>query len=728
MIHDTFSRATMLAKKGFHVFPLAPGSKVPEKGSTGFNKPLPRDSEYLERIFKDRPELNLGISTSHFGDWEYLVAIDVDNKGNKKGDETLLQLELEGFDLPLTFEQKTPTGGRHLVFKAPFPLKQGVNVLGDGLDIRAQGGYIVGLGSTVPQGIYKAVDREIAQAPQWLIDRLGPANSPKPKQETKTEAVPSTASDVIRAIHYLENEAPEAIEGNGGDLTTYKVAARVKDFGVDKHSAVQLMSQYWFGGCGWSIDDLKTKVEHAYKYGNQPVGSASPSSEFKPIKADTSEKSFLDKMNENYALIFIEGSHYILQETVDEKGFPKRNFLTEAAFKRKFSPSSVQRGKGRALTEAEIWLDWDKRREFAGLCFTPEREPRHNYYNLWRGFTVEPITRELATEEQKRGVDMFLEHALQNVCGNDKNLFKWLMGYFAHIIQRPYERPLTTLVFKGSKGTGKNVLCDRIGKLLGRNHYLVAQDGRYLTSNFNGHMDAALMLVLDEAFWSGDKSAEGKLKGVTTSEEIMIERKGKEPYMVDNLVRLVVIGNEDWLVPASADERRYGVFQMGEGRKQDTAYFAEMKDLIDNKGGAGLLLHYLKSFDLSEVDVNVAPKTEALMEQKVSTFGPLEAWWHGSLKEGRLLRYDFPSEEWEARVSKATLRGAYKSYCLERNIRTKYDLDEITFGRKFKEMVPLADSNQKIRENDKRLTAYDLPTLELARKDWEKRIGHEVKW
>ena len=99
------------------------------------------------------------------------------------------------------------------------------------------------------------------------------------------------------------------------------------------------------------------------------------------------------------------------------------------------------------------------------------------------------------------------------------------------------------------KGVGKNALVDRIGGLLSHDNYLVTHDGRYLMSSFNGHMESCLCMVFDEAFWSGDKSAEGKLKGLITSPEVLIERKGKEAYKADNLVGTIIIGNESWLVP-----------------------------------------------------------------------------------------------------------------------------------------------------------------------------------
>jgi len=292
------------------------------------------------------------------------------------------------------------------------------------------------------------------------------------------------------------------------------------------------------------------------------------------------------------------------------------------------------------------------------------------------------------------------------------------------MIQRPWERPSTTLVFKGRKGVGKNVLIDRIGKLLGNGHYLVAQDGRYLTSNFNGHLDSCLCLVLDEAFWSGDKKAEGKLKGITTETQIMIERKGKEPYMVDNLVRLVVIGNEDWLVPASYDERRYAVYEVGEGKKQNREYFQKLVTLMDNKGGAEVLMHYLKNFDLKLSDVHVAPMTKGLQNQKLESLPIFEQYWYQCLVDGRIVNSDFASD-WQLEISKNEFRRAYISYCKERNVKS-WVLSDIALGRLLKKMTPSIDGRQKtIGSQD---NAYRFKDLKTVRHEWDMFMSSETYW
>lgn len=723
--------ALALAAKGFHVFPIAPNRKAPPL-IVDFPNKATRHPEIITKWWKLYPNANIGISTSRFGDNEALVVVDVDNKDGKNGNEEVVKLEIEGKEFPKTFTQKTPAGGHHYVYRANAPTKQGVNVFGPGIDVRSAGGYIVGSGSVVKKGVYQHEEFDILDRPEWFMEVLRESNpiTHSPNRHVGVNVNSETANS--RAVHYLEHEAPIAVENQGGDQTTFQVACKVKDFGVSKDRCIGLMLDHWNDRCTppWSEAELTAKVQNAYRYGVEPIGIASPEADFKVDSKiengeDEKNRGYLEKINKRYALVYIEGSHFILDETIDESGRKKRVFLTEQTFKRRYSTHLVEFANGKRKTQADIWLNWPGRREYSGLCFKPELEARNGYYNMWRGFGTTPTPYELASVDARKGFDMFMEHAFKNVCGSDQNLFDWLIGYFAQLIQKPYERPLTTLVFRGTKGVGKNALIDRFGKILGQGHYLVAHNSRYLTSNFNGYLDSCLCLVLDEAFWSGDKAAEGILKGLTTAPEIFIERKNKEPYTVDNLVRLVVIGNEDWLVPASNDERRYAVYDVGTGRMQDRKFFEEMRILMDDKGGNNILHHHLKNFDLSKIDVNGAPNTKGLMDQKLSSLNKFHTFWFECLSQGRIIESDF-GETWPVETDKEVLRIAFSRYMKSRQI-SGWAPDNRVIGKLLKQSMPLIKTKQK-RIEEQRSRHYLFPDLLECRRQWEIFIGHSIDW
>ncbi|WP_119462924.1 AAA family ATPase [Rhodospirillaceae bacterium SYSU D60014] len=276
-------KALDLVARGYHIFPVRAGTKD-QPHIKKFPERATRDPEQIKAWGARWPTANIGISTSRFGDDGALLVIDADNKSGKDGDGELAKLMEAGRELSPTYTQATPTGGHHYVFRCPAAVKQGANVLAPGVDIRSKGGYIVAAGSVTEKGVYVGDDRPVAPAPQWLIDRCGRA----PERAEKTvEPVPGIDPEraAERAKRYLLEEAPLATEGAGGDSTTYTVACRVKDFGVDEPHCLQLMVEHWNGRCSppWPLDELEKKVANAFSYGAERPGSAAPESQFEPV-------------------------------------------------------------------------------------------------------------------------------------------------------------------------------------------------------------------------------------------------------------------------------------------------------------------------------------------------------------------------------------------------------------------------------------------------------------
>ena len=161
--------------------------------------------------------------------------------------------------------------------------------------------------------------------------------------------------------------------------------------------------------------------------------------------------------------------------------------------------------------------------------------------------------------------------------------FNWVIGWFAQIFQQPDRKPGTSLALRGRQGVGKTIVGEVIGSLLGM-HYVPVAEPRYITGRFNADLDSCLLLHADEAFWAGDKSAEGKLKDLVTGHKHPIEYKGKEVIWVANYVRLFVTGNHEWMVPAGFEERRFAVLDVGEEHMQDKPYFAAIEREMNNGG------------------------------------------------------------------------------------------------------------------------------------------------
>ncbi len=324
------------------------------------------------------------------------------------------------------------------------------------------------------------------------------------------------------------------------------------------------------------------------------------------------------ELNKTYALVLVGDKPAVMKETPEGP-----RFLTIAAFNQWFANRRVRRG-GNLILLAKHWLSHPQRRQYEGIVFSPGCNTA-NHFNLWRGFAVEPRSGECSK---------FLAHIKDNVCNGDANLYEWVIGWFAQMFQHPDKKPGTSLVIRGKQGTGKTKIGDVVGSLLG-DHYAAVSDPRYVTGQFNSHLVSCLLLHCDEAFWAGDRAAEGKLKDLVTGDYQFIEYKGKEPIRLRSYLRLFVTGNPDWLVPAGFEERRFAVLEIGEDHMRDHDYFAAIDDEMNN-GGREALLEHLLNFDLSKVNMRRIPTTAALLDQKIASLSPEKAWWMDVLNRGIL--------------------------------------------------------------------------------------------
>ena len=112
------------------------------------------------------PEANIAIAT---GAMSGVLVVDVDDA---EGALLLIDLMKQFGALPMTLQAKTGKGV-HFYFALPDSCGRVPSSKGDGLDIRADGGYVLAPPSIHPSGArYEWVEGvdECAAAPDWLID------------------------------------------------------------------------------------------------------------------------------------------------------------------------------------------------------------------------------------------------------------------------------------------------------------------------------------------------------------------------------------------------------------------------------------------------------------------------------------------------------------------------------------------------------------------------------
>jgi hypothetical protein len=277
---DKRAAAVALARRGFAVFKLVENGKHPL--AEGWPEQASADPDLAHRrwtcpVSGEALHNNIGIHTAG------MEVLDPDMKRKHEGIDGLASLDelVDTYGLDTrTFTVATPTGGRHLYYRLPEgeQVRNSVDQIAPGIDVRGYRGFVVAPGSTINGVPYEIVnDTAPIEAPRWLIKAAG---RPTPKADNAGVFVvePDLPAAVERATKYLLDEAPISAHPSANN-TLFRVAARVKDFGISEQTTRELIFEHYFPNdrCEvvWPDDQAIKVISNAYRHGKEPIGVAS---------------------------------------------------------------------------------------------------------------------------------------------------------------------------------------------------------------------------------------------------------------------------------------------------------------------------------------------------------------------------------------------------------------------------------------------------------------------
>jgi hypothetical protein len=356
------------------------------------------------------------------------------------------------------------------------------------------------------------------------------------------------------------------------------------------------------------------------------------------------------------------------------------------------------------IAAGKYWLASPGRRTYDGVVFDPGQgtDVWGNRLNLWRGFALVP----------KRGSWRLLLRHIYRVLGNgDWEAGRYVVRWIAWCLQNPGRRAEAVLVFKGGEGAGKGTLARALLKIFGAAG-LPVSDSKHLTGGFSGHLQHCVFLFLDEAFWAGNISGEGRLKALITEEQITIEPKYFTPFAVTNMLHIMVSSNGDWVVPVSHDARRYEVLEVSEERIGDFEYFDALNEELDG-GGIEAMMYDLLRLDLRGWHPKRIYRTAALQEQKQHSLRELDAWIEMVLQRGSL---------------PMPLSDVYPNRCLSKDLEKE--------AKQFAQYTNRTRIAKKLKElfagmqefNIQSARGWVFPSLADCRQAWEARNGGQWEW
>ncbi len=629
-----------------YLFPLKTKSKTPPLVDDNLAGGCSNDPQQIIAWHKQFP----GCSWGQANEKSMRLVVDVDCKTGKVGAATVSQIEMLYKEFPKTMRVRTPSGGYHLHYKITdkddFVFTLGKAGFGKDIDTP---NYVVIPGMEVEGGKYEEEGNvPVVPVPQWFFEHelLGRARQKKKQKQANALTAADTSAAVIDmdqphniewAIHYLRNDAPPSISGEGGEATTFKVACVLREHGISETQALDLMLEHYNipGLCDplWEIDGLDglaKKVNNAFTYASlnapgQSTAEADFAGEPVPeIKTDpvVEELQRRDKAAKEKIKARGPEKRYTAAELAEDwvyisqqEQFVRRSdgfTLSAKAFERRYGYASRQQPIVTKLLKGNA----TGIRKFDTYCYEPgmgELECRS--YNLYRPSEIAPKVGDTSTWDEHMAF-MFPDET------DRAHVLNWL----AWVYQNPGKKPKHMLIIQGEQqGTGKSFIGDAFGAILG--HHNVTQLRDEITkSAFNGWAKHTKLIVIEEVRQAGRNDVARALHDMITQEWITINEKNVPHYRMKDYIAWLGFTNRDDAMSMDDSDRRYLVVRTP-AEKKDAGYYTDLYGLLGDKEALSAIAEQLRARDIGEYNGQArAPETGAKASMIEAGRGDLDHW------------------------------------------------------------------------------------------------------
>jgi len=352
------------------------------------------------------------------------------------------------------------------------------------------------------------------------------------------------------------------------------------------------------------------------------------------------------------------------------------------------------------------------------IAFSPLPTPPTTL-NLWAGPT--PIPRQGSWDTIKS----FL---LEVIADGDVGLYRYLILYLAHMLQRPEDKPGVVIAMLGGQGTGKGSALRLVERIWSSSTLLVS-DVDHVIGRFNAALEGNYAICMDEAMFAGDKRAMDRLKSLVTEPTITIEQKQQPRRSIESFHRFFTTTNHAHFAHVEADDRRFVFFHVSDRRQEDAGYWKQVHQAINDPVVISAMVFDLERYDLTNFDVRQCPRNEAHMDQKLRSLTGFDRYWYEVLQSGDFGNGAFPEPTgvWSGPcfVSTKCLLTAWKDN--EKGQRLFQPRQERDVHKALDRLCPSAQRRRPTKKGDQK-RGRNLPPLATARQEFAAALRGVVQW
>ena len=242
--------------------------------------------------------------------------------------------------------------------------------------------------------------------------------------------------------------------------------------------------------------------------------------------------------------------------------------------------------------------------------------PDKHVFNTWRRSTY------MSNATYRTLSPVVITKIITHAVGDDADAYWHFMNWLAYIYQKRTKTG-TAWILHGVQGTGKGLLVDHVLRPIFGKDYVAKQQSRNLKAEFNGWMEKAIIVNLDE-FDAHDVGSDAgtvmqALKMWITDGHLPIRGMHKEARMTDNYSNFILTTNAKSALPVDDGDRRFSFGARQEKRLEITP---EEVDAIE--GELQEFASYLSVFDVDAQKAHMCLENEAKIQAKALSKNSVE--------------------------------------------------------------------------------------------------------
>lgn len=531
---------------------------------------------------------------------------------------------------------KTPSGGRHLLYKYPDDVKiknisgwcfdKQQSKQGTKIDIRADGGFIGSFGAR--ENRYVLVHGSAASE---LVEL--PSTVPLPIQETKASLVASSLSltkDLVMAqqgtdvASPLYGEIPSIIYDGDRDNTLFNLVASWVRAGLSKGNIMILLREA-LRRCEGDASDIPIE---------DMVDRTMCNPDFMFAKRSNALQSMLK------SLVFVHDINRFV--TLHDS-----SIMTKAAAETRFAnvqqEVELKSGKSKWMPVFNIWQRDEARLMVANIGYKPGDDTvyidgltKKKMVNTYRSPDITPVRNDVLFAK-------FVDFAI-TIVGDDKEKGKMLVEFIAYLVQKPAHKiGIAPVIISTKQGIGKNFFLKIVSELLGETN-VTSLHSDNIASNFNSAMAQYQLVVVNESVGdnglnkltkSKNEQAMSRIKSMITDYNQSIERKGVDITTVKTYGNFMFFSNDISAISMSMEDRRFRCF-INELPPKGKDYFDSM-DVLKTAEGQSAIMFGLKTLELARIGDYMTSYDKSVDDLRVinSSYTPMEQDISQDIDEGR---------------------------------------------------------------------------------------------